>query len=174
MMRVFCRAVMPVLAFALVTLAGCSHTGTTAKPSASGSAATSSLPSSASPAQSGTAAPSGAGATGGPGQAGCASGRVQVTWAPEQHSVDSLCVQVGAEVVVALRPPPGHQWTPLVSSDTAVAAVGPTGRDQEGAAHATVTAVRPGTAVISSAARAFEGAPGPLAVPWRLTVSVRG
>src|SRR5437773_7544806 len=129
MMRAFGRAVMPVLAVALVVLAGCRHTSTTTtKPSASGSAATTSP--SALPSQSGTPAPSGAAATGGPGQAGCASGRVQVTWAPEQHSADSLCVRVGAEVIVALRPPLGHQWTPLASSDSAVAAVGPTGRDR--------------------------------------------
>ena len=76
MMRAFGRAVMPVLAVALVVLAGCRHTGTTTtKPNASGSAATTSP--SALPSQSGTPAPSGGRRDGGSG-----SGRVRVRPGP--------------------------------------------------------------------------------------------
>jgi len=166
-----------VAAVALLAAGGCARArkggGAIASPPASAGASATVV----SPGQpGGPASPVPAGSAGGAGagwaSAGCLAGVVPMAWMPGQPSPEAVCVHVGSEISVVLHAPELHLWTPPGSSDPAVAVVVGAGVDQEGAAHATVNAVRPGTAVLSAVAQPRDGAPDPRAVPWRLVVTV--
>jgi hypothetical protein len=107
-----------------------------------------------------------------PKSSACQDGVVNVVWRPGQAEVDSACVHVGAEVVLRLFPPDLHLWTVPVSSSQTVAAVVTSGSNQEGVMVATIRTIQPGSAVITSTAKARDGAPDPRAVMWQLTITV--
>jgi hypothetical protein len=93
-------------------------------------------------------------------------------WSPDHPSPPALCARVGARIVVSLYPPDLHRWTPLSNTDASVVAVGPEGVSQEGVLATTVTATRPGHAVIASSAHPTDAAPDPRVVAWRLAIDV--
>jgi hypothetical protein len=108
-----------------------------------------------------------------PGASGCVTGRTVVNWLPDRPSPPRMCAHVGAQVVVVLHAADAAgNWQPPVSSDPAVATVGPAGASQEGAVSTTVYPHRPGTAVISSYTL-FSGDPhGPMSRGWQLVLDV--
>jgi hypothetical protein len=108
-----------------------------------------------------------------PTEGGCVrDDEVSVRWAPDHPSPATLCVRVGARIVVALYPPELHTWTSPANTDGSVATVGPVGISQEGVLATTITARRPGHAVVTSSARPSDAAPDPVTVPWQLAIDV--
>jgi hypothetical protein len=102
----------------------------------------------------------------------CQDGVVSVVWKPGQPELDSVCVHVGAQIVVRLVPPELHLWTAPVSSSQSVAAVVTTGSNQEGVLVATIKTIQTGSALIISTAKARDGEPDPRPVSWQLTITV--
>jgi len=119
-----------------------------------------------------TAQPTPSGPTSGSPAGGCPSGSITLTWQPDSPPTP-ICVHTGTEITVTLLGRIHYQWGPLTSSDPQVAAAGETGQDQEGAAHSTIHALRPGTAVITATATSRAEPAGP-AITWRQSITVTG
>lgn len=147
----------------LVLVAGCSSTPSTG---ASGS------PSEISPSAGTTpdASPSPSASShspGGPCQAGSVSETARRGQVPAP-----LCLEVGATLRVGAEPSPRQPWMPLTSSDEAVLRC--VSRPAPGGSiDATCTAVRPGSATVSTVTAPFAGDPhGPPQFRWALEVTV--
>jgi hypothetical protein len=82
-------------------------------------------------------------------------------------------VPPSTEITVTLLGRVYYRWGPLMTSDPQVAAVGETGQDQEGAAHCTINARRPGTAMITATATSRAEPAGP-PITWRQSITVTG
>jgi hypothetical protein len=156
-----------VLILVLVGVTGCSshHPGRPAPaPPSSTTLVAPSAPSATAPPAS--SAPSSARTA-----ADCPAGSITLRWQPDSPPPTAICVHTGTEITVILLGRVYYQWGPLMSSDSQIVAVGVTGQDQEGAAHSTINARRPGAAVITATATSRAEPAGP-AITWRQSIAV--
>ncbi|MCX3060550.1 hypothetical protein [Streptomyces beihaiensis] len=102
----------------------------------------------------------------------CGSGTMTVTHTPAGPLERRACAHTGTRIRIDLEPSTDHDWTPIASSDPAVASVVADRAASGGTRTAEIRADSPGTAELISADTYTPDPHGPPSRRWRLTLTV--